>query len=50
MKDAVPEDNDITTGDGGKLKVGEEINSNVENKSSSSDKRSLFGWFKKKKP
>ena len=54
MKNAVPEskpeDNDITTGDGGKLKVGEEINSNVESKSNSSDKRGLFGWFKKKKP
>ncbi len=54
MKDAVsesiPKDTDITTGDGGKLKVGEEINSNVENKSDSSDKRGLFGWFKKKKP
>ncbi len=53
MKVAVPEpipkDNDITTGDDGKLKVGEEINSNVENKSNSSDKRGLFGWFKKKK-
>ncbi len=54
MKDTVPEtiseDNDSNTGDGGKLKVGEEINSNVENKSNSSDKKGLFGWFKKKKP
>nr|MBA3286043.1 hypothetical protein [Nitrosopumilus sp.] len=54
MKDAVPEsipkDNDSTIGDGGKSKVGEEINSNVENKSNSSDKGGLFGWFKKKKP
>jgi fused signal recognition particle receptor len=53
MKDAVPEsipeDSDITNGDGGKWKVGEEINSNVESKSNSSDKRGLFGWFKKKK-
>ncbi|MEJ7641215.1 MAG: signal recognition particle-docking protein FtsY [Candidatus Nitrosocosmicus sp.] len=54
MKDAVPEsipkDNDSAIGDGGKSKVGEEINSNVENKSNSSDKGGLFGWFKKKKP
>ena len=54
MKDTVPEtiseDNDSNTGDGGKLKVGEETNSNVESKSNSSDKRGLFGWFKKKKP
>ena len=55
MKDAavpesIPEDNGITNGNGGELKVGEEINSNVEDKSNSSDKKGLFGWFKKKKP
>ncbi|MBA3978119.1 MAG: signal recognition particle-docking protein FtsY [Nitrosopumilus sp.] len=50
IDDVIPEgfegDNDYQ----GKLEDGEEKNSNVENKSNSSGKKGLFGWFKKKTP
>ncbi len=50
VPESMPEDNDGDVGDESKLNVGDESTSNVENKSNSSDKRGLFGWFKKKKP